>query len=66
VLRARTEHDPEARSRLFREVEAIVLRDAVGIPLFHGRGAYLVKPYVKGWQPTSWPVPILKYVTIEH
>jgi oligopeptide transport system substrate-binding protein len=65
LLRARTERAQEARMQIYREAEQIVLQDAVWIPLWHDQRGFLVKPYVKGWQPTAWPVPILKYVTLE-
>jgi oligopeptide transport system substrate-binding protein len=66
LQRARTERDSEQRMRLYREAEGIVLQDAPWIPLFHGAASVLVKPYVKGWEPTCLVIPILKYFTIER
>jgi oligopeptide transport system substrate-binding protein len=65
LKRARVERDTEARYRLYREAEAQILQDAPWIPLFHGASSVLVKPNVKGWEPTGLVVPILKYVTIQ-
>jgi oligopeptide transport system substrate-binding protein len=65
LQRARTERDSESRMKLYQEAESLVLQDAPWIPLFHGAASLLVKPYVKGWEPTGLVVPILKYVNVE-
>lgn len=65
LSRARVERDTEVRYRLYREAEALILQDSPWIPLFHGAASVLVKPNVKGWEPTGLVVPILKYVTIQ-
>lgn len=66
LQRARTERDSEARLKEYRDAEAIILQDAPWIPLFYGSASVLVKPYVKGWEPTGLVIPILKYVTVER
>jgi oligopeptide transport system substrate-binding protein len=63
--RARSERDEAARLRLYQQAERIILQDAPWVPLFHGQSAVLVKPYVKGWEPTATIIPTLKYVTVE-
>jgi oligopeptide transport system substrate-binding protein len=65
LLRARTEKDNETRFKTYREAEALILQDAPWIPLFHSTSAVLVKPYVKGWQPTPMVIETLKYVSVE-
>jgi oligopeptide transport system substrate-binding protein len=65
LLRARTEKDSETRYKTYREAEALILQDAPWIPLFHSTSAVLVKPYVKGWQPTPMVIETLKYVSVE-
>ncbi|MGH2599805.1 MAG: peptide ABC transporter substrate-binding protein [Dehalococcoidia bacterium] len=66
LLKARTEQDSEVRMRTYREAEAIILQELPWIPLFHGAASVLVKPYVKGWEPTGLVIPILKYVSVER
>ena len=43
---ARVEQDPLQRTALYRQAEAILVEDAVAIPIYHGRSQMLVKPYV--------------------
>jgi oligopeptide transport system substrate-binding protein len=66
LKRARTERDTEVRYRTYREAEALILQDAPWIPLFHGAASVLVKPSIKGWEPTGLVIPILKYVSVER
>ena len=48
VEAARTEQDQDKRMELYRQAEQLLVEDAAWIPLYHGGGYYLVKPYVKG------------------
>ena len=66
LKQARTERDSELRNRTYRQVEAQILQDAPWIPLFHGTASVLVKPSVKGWEPTGIVIPILRYVSIQR
>jgi oligopeptide transport system substrate-binding protein len=66
LKRARTERDSEVRYRTYREAEALILQDAPWIPLFHGAASVLVKPNIKGWEPTGLVIPILKYVSVQN
>jgi oligopeptide transport system substrate-binding protein len=63
--RARIERDADARLKLYQQAERLILQDAPWMPLFHGASSVLVKPYVKGWEPTGSIVPILKHVTVD-
>ena len=63
--RARSERDTDTRLKLYQQAERIILQDAPWMPLFHGATSVVVKPYVKGWQPTGSVVPVLKYVTVD-
>jgi oligopeptide transport system substrate-binding protein len=66
ILQARTEKDNARRMDLYNQIERLILQDAPWIPLFHGNAPLLIKPYVKGYQPTGLVVPILKYVSVER
>jgi ABC-type oligopeptide transport system substrate-binding subunit len=48
---AAAEADPGRRLALLREAEAILLEEAVVIPLFHYASRRLIRPWVQGWQP---------------
>lgn len=63
--KARTDRDSESRFKTYHDVENILLQDAVWAPLFFGQTDELVKPYVKGWQPSGLVVPTLRYVSIQ-
>ncbi len=65
LLQARTEQDQQKRFDLYRQAEQQILQDAPWVPMFHSNAAELIKPYVKGWEPTGLVVPILKYVSVQ-
>lgn len=65
IERARTEQDVERRLALYRQAEQMLLRDLPWIPLYFGADHFVVKPYVKGWEPVKIVVPFLRYVSIE-
>jgi oligopeptide transport system substrate-binding protein len=65
VLQARTEPDSEKRYALYRQAQQILLQDLPWIPLFFGQDHFVVKPYVKGWEPTPIVIPFLRYVSIQ-
>ena len=63
---ARVEQDHERRMALYQQVEAMIVRDAAWIPLWHDRDYVLIKPYVKGISMASTLVPWLKDVSLER
>ncbi|HEX5370951.1 MAG TPA: peptide ABC transporter substrate-binding protein, partial [Dehalococcoidia bacterium] len=65
ILAARTEQDPTKRLQEYQQAEKLILQDAPWIPLFFGQSHIVVKPYVKGYEPTPIVVPHLRFVTIQ-
>ena len=62
---ARVEQDVSKRSKLYNEVEEIIVNDGVWVPLwFAGENYLLIKPYVSGYVPTPMTVPKLKNISI--
>jgi oligopeptide transport system substrate-binding protein len=66
VQQARTEQDVNRRLQLYQQAEQIILDDSPWIPLYFGRDHYVVKPYVKNFEPLPITIPRLRYVTIER
>jgi oligopeptide transport system substrate-binding protein len=66
VVQARTEQDTTRRLQLYQQAEQIILNDSPWIPLYFGRDHYVVKPYVKNYEPLPITIPRLRYVTIER
>lgn len=62
---ARVEQDPQERVRLYQEAEQIIVDDAAWLPLFYGKSYYLIKPYVKNFEPTPIVTAQYKDVVIE-
>jgi ABC-type transport system substrate-binding protein len=46
------EFDPVARARIYRRLEAQILREAPLVPLYHSIGVIAVRDYVQGFRPT--------------
>ena len=65
ILQARTEADTTKRLQLYQQAEQIILEDAPWIPLYYGQDHFVVKPYVKNYNPLLTTVPHLRYVKIE-
>ncbi len=65
IVQARTEQDPQKRLQLYQQAEQILINDLPWIPLYFGQQHYVVKPYVKGFDPTPLQIPILRYVSIQ-
>ncbi len=61
---ARTEKDEPKRLALYRQVEQMIVDKAPWLPLWHGRGYILVKPYIKGWYIAPLVVPFFKDISI--
>jgi oligopeptide transport system substrate-binding protein len=65
VEQARTEQDVTKRLKMYQDAEQIILDDAAWVPLYYGRDHFVVKPYVKGFDPVPIVIPQLRYVKIE-
>lgn len=63
---ARVETDSDVRLSLYRDIEYILVNEAVCLPIYYPRTYYLVKPYVKGFSPSSVIIPVLMDVWIER
>ncbi len=63
---ARVASDPESRLELYRLAEKAIVDDAPCLPLWFGQNYYLVKSYVKGFQPAPMIIPWMKDVWIEY
>lgn len=63
--RARAERDVAVRARYFHEAEALIVKDAPWVPLWHSRQYVLVKPYVQGYNPATVPTPWLRAVSVK-
>ena len=50
VERGRTETDPATRHRIYREIEQIIAREALGLPLFHEQTYRFAAPEVQDFQ----------------
>ena len=65
LQRARTETDAAVRMRLYQQAEQVIVREAPWVPLWHGRQFVLVKPYVRGFQPSPVVQPWLGNISIK-
>jgi oligopeptide transport system substrate-binding protein len=63
---ARVTSDVGSRMELYHSAEQSVVQDAPCLPLWFGQNYYLVKPYVKGFNPASTIISSLKDVWIER
>ena len=66
VEQARTEQDSTRRVQLYQQAEGILLGDLPWIPLFFGREHFVVKPYVKGFEPQAIVIPQLRHISIQR
>ena len=65
LAEARDSTDFEERIGLYRSAEEMVVNDAPWMPLwFSGDKLYLVKPYVKGFEPSPLIRPVLQNIHI--
>jgi ABC-type transport system substrate-binding protein len=62
--RARLERDHTTRMRLYQDAEALILRDAPWVPLWHTKRYVLVKPYVQGYVSPPVVLPWLRWVSL--
>ena len=63
---ARLEVDTQSRMELYNAAEQAIVSDAPFFPLWYGRNYYLVKPYVKGFNPAPTTISFLKDVWVER
>jgi peptide/nickel transport system substrate-binding protein/oligopeptide transport system substrate-binding protein len=64
INRGRTEPDPAARHAIYRELEALLRRDAVLIPLFHEQVYRFARPELDGLT-VSFTYPVVAYETLQ-
>ncbi len=50
IQRGRTENEPEIRHSIYREIEEIIVRDTLLLPLFHEKSYCLARPEVEGFE----------------
>ncbi|MDD5127791.1 MAG: peptide ABC transporter substrate-binding protein [Dehalococcoidales bacterium] len=62
---AATTADREASLKLYQQAEQMLVDDAACIPLLFGKNYYLIKPYVKGYQPNPMGIAELNKVVVE-
>ncbi len=65
LFAASRQTDPAARIALFQKAEAILLKAAPIIPIYHYTHVFLIDPSVKGWNPTLLDHHPYKYVWLE-
>ena len=64
INRGRTETDPAARHAIYRDLEAILKRDAVLLPLFHEQVYRFARPELEGLS-VSFTYPTVAYETLQ-
>jgi oligopeptide transport system substrate-binding protein len=65
LRQADTTLDQSKRMDLYHQAEQQIINDAPWIPLTFDKNEYLVKPYVKGYEPAGLVIPLLRYVTLQ-
>ncbi len=63
---ARYSLDQELRTNIYRQIDRMLVEDAIWIPLYFSVAHEVVKPYVQGYEPTRTVVPNLRYVSIDE
>lgn len=63
---ARYSFDQEVRTSLYRQVDNMLVEQAIWIPLYYSVAHELVKPYVRNYEPTRMVIPHLRFVSIEE
>jgi oligopeptide transport system substrate-binding protein len=61
IERARTETDVAARHALYRQIEALVARDALMVPILHPNNYRFARPEVEGVVCSSLSYPVVAY-----
>jgi peptide/nickel transport system substrate-binding protein len=62
--RGRAETDPRVRHSIYRQVEEILARDALLLPLFHDQVYCFARPEVEGLNSVSQGSPIVSYANL--
>jgi oligopeptide transport system substrate-binding protein len=65
LRQADTSLDNTKRMDLYHQAEQMIINDAPWIPLTWDKDEFLVKPYVKGYNPPGLVIPLLRFVSIE-
>jgi peptide/nickel transport system substrate-binding protein/oligopeptide transport system substrate-binding protein len=63
IDRGRAETNPSARHALYRQIEEIIARDAILIPLFHEQSYRFARPEVEGLSVSYW-APAVQYESL--
>lgn len=63
---ARYSFDQEVRTSIYRQVDNMLVEQAIWIPLYYSVAHELVKPYVQDYEPTRMVIPHLRFVSIEE
>ncbi len=64
IDRGREDTDPAARHFAYRQIEEIIARDALLLPLFHPRNYRFARPEVEGLAITSYTYPSVAYESL--
>ncbi|HTE84992.1 MAG TPA: peptide ABC transporter substrate-binding protein [Dehalococcoidia bacterium] len=65
LRQADTTLDNSKRMDLYHQAEQMIINDAPWIPLTWDKDEYLVKPYVKGYDPVGLVIPLLRFVSVQ-
>jgi|CXWL01.1.fsa_nt_gi ABC-type transport system substrate-binding protein len=60
IERGRLEHDPAVRDSIYREIEDLLARQALLLPLFHEQAGRFARPEVRGFE-VSLADPVISY-----
>jgi ABC-type transport system substrate-binding protein len=63
IARGRAETSPAARHSIYREIEEIIVRDALLLPLFHEQTYRFARPEVEGLS-LSYGVTAVDYASL--
>jgi len=63
---ARVTANTDSRNEIYHLAEEDIVQDAPCLPLWFGQSYYLVKPYVKGFNPAPMIIPWMKDVWIKR
>ncbi|MDM8529563.1 peptide ABC transporter substrate-binding protein [Anaerolineales bacterium HSG25] len=64
---AKASRDPQTRLVLYQQAEQKILDDAAWVPIYFSVENWLVKPYIRNFQPPPMKIPKWQYVSIvEH
>ncbi len=63
---ARYSLDQERRTAIYTDVDKRLVESAIWIPLYYSVANEVVKPYVRGYEPSRMVIPVLRYVSIDE